>query len=96
MKRCPRCGGGPGDPSCGKTIHDSLEDLEDDVKTKYVVRERPVGGVEYSDLGWLMPVTRYDRGMRPYSQDKKDAEVFDDREKAQARADHHRGEVVEL
>lgn len=23
--RCPRCGGGPGDPSCGKTIHELID-----------------------------------------------------------------------
>lgn len=22
--KCPRCGGGPGDPSCGKTIHETM------------------------------------------------------------------------
>lgn len=25
-KRCPRCGGGPGDPSCGKSIHMEWEE----------------------------------------------------------------------
>lgn len=24
QRRCPRCGGGPGDPSCGKTIHETF------------------------------------------------------------------------
>jgi hypothetical protein len=24
-RRCPRCGGGPGDPSCGKTIHTEID-----------------------------------------------------------------------
>jgi rubredoxin len=23
--RCPRCGGGPGSPSCGKSIHEMME-----------------------------------------------------------------------
>lgn len=61
----------------------------------YRVKERPVGGVEAADLGWLMPVWRYDRDMRPYSRDKREAEVFTDREAAQQRADQHKGEVVE-
>lgn len=62
----------------------------------YLVKERPVGGVESADLGWLMPVWKYDRDMSPYSRDKRDAEVFMDRETAQHRADLHRGEVVEV
>lgn len=61
----------------------------------YRVKERPVGGVEAADLGWLMPVWRYDRDMWPYSRNKAEAEVFTDRAAAQARADQHRGEVIE-
>lgn len=61
----------------------------------YRVKERPVGGVESADLRWLMPVWKYDRGWSPYSRDKRDAEVFKDREIAQHRADLHHGEVVE-
>jgi len=63
---------------------------------RFMVRERPVGGVEAADLGWLMPVWKYDRDMRPYSRNRNDAQVFDTREEAQHRADQHRGEVVEV
>lgn len=63
---------------------------------KFMVKERPVGGVEAADLGWLMPTWRYDRDQWPYSRDKREGLRLNSREEAQRLADRHRGQVVEV